>query len=450
MRDALKVWGPVVLLSALALLGAWWFVDPAPPRHLTLATGDPEGAYYAYGQRLRDILARDGIDVRIVTSSGSIENLQLLADGHEGSDRDEGVDLAFVQSGVGNPDEQPYLVALASLYFEPLWVFVRAADTPGRLTDLAGRRIAVGPEGSGTRELAISLLEENGISDGDAAGTDLSALSGIAAANALRAGQIEAMFRVSAMNVDLFRELMTEPGIALMPFARAGAYVRRHRYLSALTLPAGVLDLAEDIPRRDITLISPMANLVARHDMHPALVDLVLSAASEIFSAGGMFEEPGQFPSPNYVEFPLSPDAKRFFDSGLRFLHRILPFWAATIVGQLLVLILPVIAIVIPLIRIGPPLYRWQVRRRVVRWYRELRRIEHDLVVARLDSDSDARDALMAELDRLQDQVSELSVPTAYADQLYHLRLHVGFVRNRFSTASEQGVSVRATPRAGA
>ena len=429
MRDILKVWGPVVAISLVVLAGAWWFVDPAPPRQITLATGAPDGAYHRYGERLRDILARDGVTVKLVGSSGSLANLAQLGPSPASGVR---ADLAFVQSGVGAPAEQPYLVALASLYYEPLWVFVRGAPPP-RLTGLAGRRLAVGPEGSGTRELALTLLAANGIADGDSAGTRLLPLAGSDAAEALKRGEIDALFRVTAMNGPSLLDLLRTPDVALLSFDRAGAYVRRHRFLSSLSLPAGVLDLADNIPDHDVTLISPMASLVARDDMHPALVDLVLSASSEIFGAGGVFEEPGQFPSPRYVEFPLSPDAKRYFESGLRFLHRFLPFWAATIVGQLLVLILPLIAIVIPLVRIGPPLYRWRIRHRIVRWYRDLRRIEHALVLSGLDGDTAGREQATAELDALQAQVAEISVPTGYADQLYHLRLHIGFVRQNFS-----------------
>lgn len=431
MRDALKIWGPVVAISIAALAAAWWFVDPAPPRQITLATGSPDGAYHKYGQRLREIVARDGIEIVLKPSSGSLENLAMLAAGHDDPDSDAGADFAFVQSGIGAPEAQPYLVALASLYFEPLWVFVRDRQ-PGRLTELAGLRLAVGPEGSGTRELALAMLAANGVADGDAAGTRLLPLSGSDAADALRRGEIDAMFRVMALNGPVLLDLLAQPDIALMSFDRADAYVRRYRYLSSLTLPTGVLDLEAGLPEQDVTLISPMANLVARDDMHPALVDLVLSAASEVFGPGGVFEEPGQFPSPRYVEFPLSPDARRYFDSGLRFLHRYLPFWAATIVGQLLVLILPLVAIVIPLMRVGPPLYRWKVRRSVVRWYRDLRRIEHELMLAELEDNGDLRHQALESLDTLQAQVADQSVPTAYADQLYHLRLHIRFVREKF------------------
>lgn len=434
MRDILKVWGPVAAISLIVLAATWWFVDPAPPGRLYMATGAADGAYHRYGEKLRTILARDGVELVLLPSSGSIENLRLLANGQSDPDGNRSADVAFVQSGVGSQAEQPYLLALASLYYEPLWVFVRGSVQPRRLTELSGKRIAVGPEGSGTRDLALSLLAANGIVEGDVAGTVLVPLAGADAAAALKRGQIDALFRVTAMDAPMLHDLLAEPGIALMSFERAGAYVRRYRYLSALTLPTGVLDLAANQPAQDVTLVSPMANLVARDDMHPALVDLLLSAASEVFSPGSVFEAPGQFPSPNYVEFPLSADARRYFESGLRFLHRYLPFWAATIVGQLLVLILPLIVIVIPLMRVGPPLYRWQVRHRITRWYRDLRRIENELALSAYDDDAEARGRAIAELDTLQDQVGELSVPTGYADQLYHLRLHIGFVRQKFAT----------------
>lgn len=432
MWDFLKVYGAIIVLVAAGFVVAYQFVDPAPPGTLVMATGDPEGAYHAFGRRYQEILARDGIEVRLVTTAGSGENLQHLVESAEAARDQDAVDIAFVQSGVGSAEATPALRALASLYFEPLWIFIRE-EAAIRLGDLAGKRLAVGAVGSGTRKVALELLAANAIHVDDGHGTQLLALGAGDAAAALLKGEIDAAFIVSARRNSALDLLLSSPEIELLHLDRAEAYARRFRYLTRLELPEGVLDFAENKPWRDIALLSPAATLVAREDLHPALIDLVMRAAGEIHGSAGLFEEPGQFPSPRLVDFPLSPDAERYFKSGLGFLDRYLPYWAATLVGRTWVLILPVLTLLIPLMRIAPPTYRWQVRRRIIRWYRELRRLEAALREAAQAGDTPARQRHLVQLEGIQDEVGQLSVPLGYADDLYRLRMHIEFVRARFA-----------------
>jgi hypothetical protein len=330
-------------------------------------------------------------------------------------------------------------VALASLYYEPLWIFVRGAQPVGRLTALAGKRIAVGAAGSGTRAVALELLAANGISAGDAEGTVLSDSAGAAAAEALAAGELDAAFFVTAKYHPLLSGLLAQPDIKLLSLERAAAYQRRYRYLAGVTLPEGAMDLAANLPAEDVQLLSPLATLVAREGVHPALMDLMLRAATEIHGGSGLFEKPGEFPSPHNVDFPLSPSAERYFQSGLPFLRRVLPFWAATLVERLWVLLLPALTLLIPLLRIAPPTYRWQVRRRITRWYRDLRRLESDLQAAAEAGDRDALQAALGDVDRLQVEIGGIAVPLSYASDLYNLRLHAEFVRRRFALEGPGG-----------
>ena len=433
MGDFFKVYGPIVLLVALGFLAAYQFVDPAPPRSLTIATGSESGAYHAFGLRYREILARDGIEVTLVSTAGSVENLGLLAEEEGDTSSDPGdarVDLAFVQSGIGAPAGFPNLVALASLYYEPLWVFTRGSEAPGRLSALAGRRLAVGAEGSGTRYVALQLLAANQIGRED--GTKIEALGSSEAVAALQTGLIDAAFLVTSQRNQILSELLEQQGFGLMSFERAEAYARRFPHLSAVTLPEGVLDLANNIPGQEVTLVSPVATLVAREHLHPALIDLVMRAAQEIHGGQGLFEAAGQFPSAQNVDFPLSAEAERFFKSGPSFLRRVLPFWAATLVERTWILILPVLTLLIPLLRIAPPTYRWQVRRRIYRWYRDLRELEAELQAADARRDAVTMKSIRTRLAALQDEVGQVVVPLSYADNLYHLRLHIEFVRERY------------------
>ena len=405
-------------VAALALLAvAYQFVDPAPPSALRLATGGAGGAYRAFGERYREVLARHGVEVELVETTGSIENLRLLGDG------DSGVDAAFVQGGTAAGAARDGLVSLASLYYEPAWLFVRDSLPPGPLGGLVGRRVAVGPEGSGTRALALLLLAENGLGAGDVV---VSPLGGAAALAALRAGEIDVWFAVAGARSGLVRQAAAAAGIRLHGLARAAAYERRHRFLSALVLPRGAFDLEADLPPRDTPLVSPTAALVARDDLHAALEYLLLEAAAEIHSAGGILEEPGAFPGPRGVDLPLAEAARRYFESGPPFLRRALPFWAANVIDRLAVLLVPLIAFALPLFRLVPAVYHWRARSRIYRWYRELRPLEAHVGAGLAPGELDRA---LADLDRIRGEISRLSVPWAYADQLYQLRLHIDLVR---------------------
>ena len=415
VADHAKIFGPAVVLIILGFLFAYQFVDPAPPKHIVLATGGTQGAYHFFGQQYRDALAKEGITVELRTTAGSLENIELLRGGE--------ADAAFVQGGT-RPSDLPEdaLLSLGSVFFEPLWVFVPGDQTITQITDLRGKRIAIGAEGSGTLSIAAAILAENRVTETE---SELLKWNGSQMADALVEGKIDAGFIVASPRSKTVQRLLNAPHITLMSFARADAYTRRHTFLSQVLLPEGVVDLDVNIPPRDITLIAPTANLVASPDIHPAIIDLLLQAASESHSAAGFFSDYGTFPSAKFLEFTLSDEAKRFFKSGPPFLQRFLPFWAATLIDRLLVMLLPLVALMVPLIRIMPPVFRWRIRSRIYRWYRELLEIDpliHD--------EANIAHSLKA-LDRIENEVSKVEVPLSYADQLYHLRLHLELVREK-------------------
>jgi TRAP transporter TAXI family solute receptor len=424
--DLVRVWVPAAIVTVAGFVVAYQFVDPAPPERFTIATGGASGAYRAFAERYRGVLARHGVELEILQTAGSVENLQLLRDPQAG------VQLAFVQGGTGGADAED-LVSLASLYFEPLWVFYRQDAAVRRLGELAGRRIAIGPAGSGTRVIALELLEENGVTADSAS---LQPIGGAQAVQALTGGRVDAVFLVAGATADTVQSLARAPGIDLLSFDRAAAYTRRHRFLSSVTVPEGVVDPGANVPARDVVLVAPTANLVARPDFHPALVDLMMAAVAEVHRGGGLFEDYGQFPSPKFLEFPLSEEAQRYFDSGPSFLRRVLPFWAATLVERMLVMLLPLVALLIPLLRIMPPVYRWRIRYRIYRWYAEL--LDIDPAVHGEDEPARLR-AGLEELARIEEEVAKVNVPMSYADQLYALRLHLELVREKLQSVLDGG-----------
>jgi len=412
IRHQMKIYAPAAFVVIAAFVLAFQFIKPAPPKHVVMATGGPEGAYYQFGRRYAAFLAREGITLQLRPTAGSVENLELLRSGE--------VSLALVQGGVDDGQSDPGLFSLGSVYYEPLWLFSRKGLSVQRLGDLAGRRIAMGPEGSGTRALADRLLRDNGM----AQTADWVAKGGQSAVDELLAGRVDAAFFVMSAESALIRELLSHPQVVLADFVRAPAYTWRYRFLSALELPEGAYDLAANIPHRAVRLLAPAANLVSNTDLHPAVASLILQAASEVHREGGYFGDRGEFPSARLLAFPLSDEADHFYKHGPPLLQRFLPFWAASLVDRLKVMLLPLLVLLFPLIKVMPPIYTWRMRARVYRWYEELEKAEQQLT----DGDSDVA-TLLDELNRIETEVRQVKVPLSFTDQLFQLREHIDMVR---------------------
>jgi len=405
----------ISVLSIVLVGGATWlayqFVEPAPPDTLRVASGSTQGAYHAFALELAAEFETEGIAFQVIETEGSIENLALLKAGK--------VDLAFVQSGLAVAAEHPTLRSLASLYYEPLWIFSTRQPRPERITDLAGLRVAIGPEGSGTRRVALQLLEANGIAP---EALTLMPFSDTEAADELLAGRIDAAFVISSVDGAMVRALLGSPGVTLMDFTRAEAYARRYPFFNRLVLPAAVIDLQADIPSRDIDLVAAAATLVSREQVHPALIGLAMQAADRVFARTTLFSGAERFPSADFVDLPLARAAERHFRYGPPFLQRYLPFWAANLIDRLKLLALPLIALLLPLSRLLPPAYRWTVRKKVFRWYEEVQRIDQR---ASDDTRPAALSACLADLARIEDDARDVVVPLGYAHELYALRQHI-------------------------
>jgi TRAP transporter TAXI family solute receptor len=406
----------------------WFFVQPAPPRNISIATGPKDGAYYKFGMLYADFLRRQGIQLELISTAGTPENYQVLLENN-------GVDLAIVQGGAmpSNLHAADTIESLASLYFEPVWVFHRADLSISDLRDLGQLRIAIGIENSGTAAVAQLLLKENGIES--SAETELLPLGGRQAAQALKEGRIDAAIFVMSPRSDLIQELAATDNIRLLSLQRHEAYARRHPFLTSVTLERGVIDLQNDLPRRNVEMIAPVANLVANKSLNDALIPLLMRAATEIHQTQASLLQRGRLPSTEFIEFPLNSSAKRYFEQGPPFLQKYLPFWIASAFDRGKILLLPALTLLLPLFRIAPPLYRWSIRSRIFRWYEVLRGIEADLrdqaQANKLTKHASTLSEMEGELDELQ------TVPLAYMEEFYNLRLHVEFVERRVHRALE-------------
>ncbi|MBW7901843.1 MAG: TAXI family TRAP transporter solute-binding subunit [Rhodocyclaceae bacterium] len=434
-RDLLATAWPIVLVVTLGFVLAYQFVEPAPPRTLTLSAGPDDGVYHAFARRYAAILERSGVTLRVETSTGSLDNIERLRRGE--------ADVAFVQGGVLPADgdaAREDLRSLGSMYYEPVWIFYRSKTPLGRLHDLNGRRIAIGAEGSGVRGLALQLLEANEIPyDGK-----LVPLAGLDAAEALQQGWVDAAFIIAAPEAPVVQVLLRSPGVRVMSFAQADGYTRHFPFLTQVNLPRGAVDLVRDTPPRSTALLAATTNLVAREGLHPALVSLLLQAAGEVHGASGFFQRRGEFPAYLDASFELSPDAVRHYKSGPPFLQRYLPFWAAVLVDRMVVMLLPLIALLVPLLRVAPAIYSWRVRSKIFRLYGELKFLESE-VRQRYEPARHAE--YFARLDRIEEEASQRNVPLAFTDLVYTLREHVNLVRKQLLRFERgQGERESATP----
>ncbi len=413
-----------LLIAVVAALASYGFFRSAPPDTIIITAGPQGSIFQRNAERYRKILARNGVKLRILPSEGSLENLKRL------NDPAFRVDVGLVQGGVAGGVDLTRLVSLGSVSYEPLLVFYRAKEPVALLSGFAGRRLAIGPEGSGTRQLALALLKANGIEPGGA--TPLLGMDSDEAAADLLAGKVDAIFLMGdSANPANIRKLLHAADVRLYDFTQASGYTRRIPYLNKLVLPEGSIDFGRGIPAADISLVAPTVELVAREGLNPALSDLLLEAAREVHGRATLFQRAGEFPAPMEHEFRISEDASRYYKSGKSFLYRNLPFWLASLANRLLLGVLPILILLIPGLRLIPSIYAWHMRSRILRWYGALLALERE-VMDGLSTDS--REQLLKRLDAIEHGVSRLKVPVSFGDQFYVLREHINFVRGRIKS----------------
>jgi TRAP transporter TAXI family solute receptor len=412
---------PAAILAIL-IAAAMYIVATLPPRTIVMATGPAGGSSYELGARYREILAKSGVDLKLLPTSGSLENLRLLRDPKSG------VSVGLVQDGLAGGAETSGVESLGTVGYEPLWLFHRAG-IGGTLAALAGKRVSIGPEGSGGRAFALDVLKRTKTEE------TIGELMGFppqVAAEKLIAGDIDAAFIVTGWDSPAVQSLIHAKDVELTSFERADATVALYPFLTKLTLPRGIFDLANDRPPADIQLLASKSVLAVRADLHSALQYLLLTAATEIHSRSGVFQKAEQFPVAQSVDLPLSADAERFHRSGRPFLQEQLPFWFAVLIGKALFVLVPLAAVAYPIGRVVPLLYDWMMRSKIDHLYREMRSVEHMME----DDEASALDApaMMARIDELERRAMRLKVPTSYDGSLYAARLHIGLIRSHLDS----------------
>src|SRR5215471_7867939 len=403
-----------------------------PPHQIVMATGREGDAYYEIGERYRAALS-DDVQVQLVPTAGSVENLAMLRDPNSG------VSVALIEGGILSAADTSGVESLGTVFYEPLWWFHKREILGEAANRLRGQRISIGPEGSGTRALTLELLKRTGM---EPQVGELLALEPREAGEKLLAGQIDMAFMMTSWESPVVQQLLADDRVTLSSFLHADAFIALYPFLTKVVVPRGVTDIAKDRPSTDVSLIATKASLVVRKDLHPAIQYLLLNAAAKIHSGASIFNRANAFPAAEAIDIPLSDEALRFYKSGLPFLHDYFPFWMAALIGKLIILLIPILGVLYPMVRFLPRLYDWRMRSKVLRMYGELRFLEDELRSAR----GTGRDTteMVAQLDRLEEHANHLRIPVAYASMMYELRNHIDLVSEDLKKHTERTEEVLA------
>ncbi len=405
----------VLILLVLGI--SYQFIDPAPPKKLSIATGTTSGSYYKFAQEYKKLLEKEKFELLIVPTQGSVEALKKL--------QNKEVDIAFVQGGVANEEEVKTLRSLASIYFEPLWIFYSGKFDFKYINELKGKKVSIGSEGSGTKPLALEILKQNSI---DKTNTTLLELSNEAAQQALTKGEIDVLFSVISPSSKMVQSLLSNPKVKLLNIQRASAYSKKLHYLTPVNIGEGVVSLENNIPSSNITLLSTTATLVGQKDLHPDLIRLILKTAKQVHSTPSLFENNEIFPSKKYLQIPLHVDAKHYLEKGDSFLEKIFPFWIASSIDRLVIMIIPLLTLLIPIIKGALPLYRWRIRSSIYKWYKILHEI--DLKLESLDKSELPK--IKEDLEKMAEDIQKSSkIPLSYMGEYYDLRVHANLILGR-------------------
>ncbi len=419
-------------LVALLLFLGWAtlrVLSPAPPRSLTFSTGAVDGAYHHFGLRYQALLREHGVQLELLPSSGSIENLRRLRSGVAAA--------GFVQGGLGTltldgaaTASALDVQALATVAYEPVWIFSRQLDLSNGLQPLAGKRVAIGLPDSGNAKVARELLHAFELTDTQhkpLRGTVLVEEGGMVAAHKLLAEELDAVFLIAAAQAPAVGHLLRDPKVALTSLDQVEGLSRRFPYFQPVVLKAGSVNPALQLPHSDVHLLATTANLVIGPDVHPALAYLLLEAAHQTHRAPTLLNRTGDFPSPTGTDFPLAEEGERYFKNGRPFLQRYLPFWMANFVQRLILLLIPFAALVVPAFTLVVWLLGMRHRRKMLYFYDSLKSIDNELMQALASGES--VEGARQRLDQLAQGIDATRFPASDADRLFALRQHVSLLR---------------------
>jgi TRAP-type uncharacterized transport system substrate-binding protein len=416
----------VGLVAVAVLIGVSWIVlgylIPSPPSIVTIATGEKGTTFDYLGERYRARFARAGIRLNLRGSGGASENVRLLRDPKSN------VQIAFTTGGISNSTQAPELLSMGLISNVPFWIFYPSSQSLDRLSQLNGKRIAVGPEGSGARYVAERVLSRAKV---DAATATLLPLAGNGAVDALKDGTADAALLVGGADAPSVESLLNNPNVRLMNFSLADAFTRVFPDLVRLVLPKGVVQVDPPNPPDDITLVGTTAKVLVRDDLHPAIIQLLAQTLKEEHSGAGLFQRSGEFPAADDPEYTMSSVAVEYYRNGPSLLAEYLPLWRTTYVQRTIAFLIAALAILFPVFGIAPRLYEWFVRQRFRQFYQRLRAVENTIQAGVTAAKAEALEAELDDIDR-----STSTIPMRQSDLYFMLRYHLDRTRSRLIQAS--------------
>ncbi|AXX86191.1 TAXI family TRAP transporter solute-binding subunit [Malaciobacter marinus] len=412
---------PILLLIIASFYITSKFVKPAPKKEITIATGSKNGSYYETAMLYKKLLEEEKVKVNILTSKGSIDNIKLL--------NENKADIAFIQNGTITTKDTDSIKSIASVYYEPLWVFYKNEGYKiDYIIQLITKNISIGEIGSGTYDLASKILKDNGLSNEN---STISNYSSSKAKQLLLDGKIDAMFAVTSHNSQVVKSLLANPNINVLNFKRAKAYSRKYSYLESLTLYEGTLDLYRNLPDENINLLATTANLVVRSDFSQELIRILLKKVKEVHKQKDLFAKQGEFPNLKNMKLELHEEAKIYFENGDTWLEKIFPYWIAANIDRLKIFIIPLLTLLFPLFKGVLPLYQWSMRSKIYKWYDEVKSVEIEIGYLN-------KEQLQTQLEKLQDLQDEISketkVPLSFMGEYYNLIMHINMLEQRIKT----------------
>ncbi|WP_372367587.1 TAXI family TRAP transporter solute-binding subunit [Candidatus Uabimicrobium sp. HlEnr_7] len=411
------------ILYILLIIFVWQslkLLSPPLPKKITIASGNSSGAYYKFAHKYKRYFAKQGIELKILETAGSVENFQLLENNK--------ADIAFIQGGTTNGKTEN-ITSIMSVYYEPLWVFLRQDLKAQSLVELKGMKIGIGQPRSGTQFVANQLLKINDITPQN---SQLKEVGFAKAAEMLQQKKLDAAFFISSPKSSVIQQLFTKSDISLMSFRRYRAYARNFLFIKDINIYEGMLNLTKNIPAKDKVIISTVATIATNKNIHPAVVQLLLQTANKIHSKRSILEESQEFPSLQYLELPAHESAQRYFQNGPNFLYTYLPFWLANLLYRLALFLFSMLTIIIPLSKIIPALIAWRTNRKIGLWYKKLLRMKLEA------ENSKNKKKLKAEITELKKNIEESNVPIMFKKDFYTLQLHIYLLEEQINGKKNQ------------
>ncbi|MET0537589.1 MAG: TAXI family TRAP transporter solute-binding subunit [Xanthobacteraceae bacterium] len=430
-RQIFKTSAAAVLAVGTISLLLIYFI-PAPPSTVTMATAFKGSSFAYFGQRYRDIFARSHVELKLRETDGAVDNIELL------KNPNSGVQIALAFGGISDAERAPGVLSLGIVYTNPFWIFYSSDEPLDRLSQLKGKRIAVGPVGSGTRFSAERILGRSGV---DSTTTTLLPFGGAAAVTALNESKVDVVWIAGSPDAPAVSSLLRNPKVRLMSFPLADAFTRVFPELVRLVLPQGVIDLDSITPPNDVVLVGTTVKVLVRNDLHPQIVQVLLQAMVEAHGGANIFQRAGEFPNATDPEYPVAPAASDFYKSGPSLTQRYLPLWLSVHAQRAIAVLVAGLAIGLPTFRFLPVFYQWVMRRRLTYWYAKLKALE-----ASFDANVNAKSLpdTNVEIERIEDAVSHIRFPLTFTDQLYNLRSHIDIVRRKIASRAHAPGSMAA------